>query len=372
MLVAAVVCLVVAYVFGWIEFAVPAAALAALFVFAVLMTIGRSAYAITLDLADRRVTVGQRAMGALTVRNFSKRRLLPARIELPVGANVATFALPSLGASGEHDEVFAIPTAKRAVVIVGPVRSARGDALGLVTRRVQWTRPVELFVHPQIAALSGSNAGYLRDLEGQATQVISDNDMSFHALREYIPGDDRRNIHWRSSARLGQLMVRQFEDTRRTHTALGLATDMREYASEADAELAVSLFASLGVQTMLDERDLSTLAGATTLRAGTPPRLLDGCSAITMSSGDLGCADVARRIAREVPDASIAFLFTGGVLDPLELRRAASCFPVGMRVVVVSCEIGAELEARGRGAFSQVRIGALSDLPRALRAVVSS
>ncbi|HEX7805567.1 MAG TPA: DUF58 domain-containing protein, partial [Cellulomonas sp.] len=71
---------------GWVELAVAGAALAAVLVLALLMTVGRERYEVELDLADRRVRVGERAVGRLTVRNASRRRSLPARIELPVGA----------------------------------------------------------------------------------------------------------------------------------------------------------------------------------------------------------------------------------------------------------------------------------------------
>ena len=113
----------------------------------------------------------------------------------------------------------------------------------------------------------------LRDLEGQATRVVSNSDLSFHALRDYQPGDDRRHIHWKTTAKTGTLMVRQFEDTRRTHTAVALATEPDDYATEEEFELAVAAAASIGVQALRDERGLTFLAGP-----GCARRTPGGCS----------------------------------------------------------------------------------------------
>ena len=56
-------------------------------------------------------------------------------------------------------------------------------------------------------------------------------DLAFHALREYQPGDDRRYIHWRSSAKAGRLLVRQFLDTRRSHVTVIVDPDPEQYRS---------------------------------------------------------------------------------------------------------------------------------------------
>ena len=104
---ATVVCTVAAVLvgrrYGWAELVVAGCILGITVVLALLLTVGRSHYAVDLDLADRHVTVGERAMGRIEVRNIGRRRLLPAHIELPVGTGAAGFALPSMAAGAVHD-----------------------------------------------------------------------------------------------------------------------------------------------------------------------------------------------------------------------------------------------------------------------------
>lgn len=369
--VVAVAGLVLGRWLGWAEAAALGAALAGVLVVSLLMTLGRSRFAITLDMADRRVKVGERAVGRVEVRNDGRRRSLPATIELPVGAAVAELAVPGLGPGVSHDELFAIPTARRAVVVVGPVRSVRGDPLGLARRAVRWTTPVELFVHPLTVGLTGSGSGLLRDLEGQSTRDLSDSDLSFHALRDYVAGDDRRYIHWRTTARRGSLMVKQFEDTRRTQTVIALGTDPRDYRDEDEFELAVSIVASLAVQTIREQRDIAVLAGPGALRVETPPLLLDDCSRLALQDGGAGVALLGRRVARETPDVSVAVLVTGSRPDDAALRLGARHVPAGTRTVLVRCERDAEVAVRTQGPLSLATVGALGDLPRMLRRVVA-
>ena len=357
---------------GWLELATAGATLLLALLVAALATLGRSTYAVRLDLSGRRVRVGERAVGRIAVRNTSRRRLLPARVELPVGRGAAEFPLPSLGPAEEHEDVFAVPTSRRGVVVVGPVRSVRGDPWGLVRRRLEWTDPVDLYVHPVTVALGASGRGLLRDLEGQATRTLSDSDLSFHALRDYVPGDDRRHIHWRSSARLGDLMVRQFEDTRRSHTAVALALDPADYADDDELELAVSVAASVALAALREERDVTVLAGAGPLRVASPRALLDDCAALVPGPDARRGGDLPRWAARAVPQASVAVLVGGSASSPAALRAQAATIPSGVRAVLVACDRSAALEVRTEGTVTLVRLPALADLPRALRRAVTA
>src|SRR5690606_12805363 len=196
---------------GWLEVLVAAIVLTVTLVCAIVFVLGRFKYEVVLDLAQARVTVGDRAVGRLDVRNASSRPLLPSVMELPVGSGTAAFPVPRLPGGGSHEEIFTIPTRRRRVITVGPVKSVRADPLGLLRREMTWTGEQEVFVHPRVKNLTGSSTGFLKDLEGRVTNDITNSDVNFHALRDYVPGDDRRHIHWKTTARTGQLMVRQFE-----------------------------------------------------------------------------------------------------------------------------------------------------------------
>ena len=73
---------------------------------------------------------------------------------------------------------------------------------------------VTLLVQPHVIALDPRPAGRARHLEGPVSDTgAARHAQTFHSLREYVPGDDIRRIHWRSTARTGTLMVRDHVDT---------------------------------------------------------------------------------------------------------------------------------------------------------------
>jgi uncharacterized protein (DUF58 family) len=355
---------------GWVELAFAGAVGVAAVLVAVAMTWGRLPHDVRLDLADRRVRVGERAFGGVVVSAPGGRRTRAVRLELQVGAGRAELDVPALAPGEEHEELFAVPTDRRAVVTVGPVRAVRGDPLGLAVRHAVTTGSQDLYVHPRVVMLTGADAGLLRDLEGGSTRDLSDADLAFHALRDYVVGDDRRSIHWRTTARRGVMTVKQYEDTRRTQTAVALATDPRDYRradDDAELELAVSVVASVGVHVLGEEHPLAVLAGSGRVRTTARRPFLDDCSGIAVGPDGTGSSLLGRRIAREAPDVTLAFLVTGSVVADADLRAAARHVPEGTRTLVVSCVPGAEVQVRTQRTLSLVRLGSLDDLPRALR-----
>lgn len=363
--------LVAAPLLNWRELLVGGVFLALVELIAVLFVVGRQPLAARLDLTRERVIVGERANGFLTVSNPTTRRSRPMVVEFPVGAGRAAFELPALAPGGEHEELFAIPTAQRAVLDVGPVTAVRTDPLALLRRERHLSRVDTLYIHPKTLRVEGSAAGLVRDLEGQTVPKVSDNDVAFHALRGYVPGDDRRHIHWKSSAKTGTLMVRQFEETRRSHLLTMISTRLEDYASDDEFELAISVAGSLGTQALADDQQLSVVASQASLPARSVQQFLDGLSGLTYDWQARRLVDVARRLHGDEQAASVVVICVGSGVTVTELRRARQHLPVDTRVIAARCVIGHEPSVRWLGDLAVATMGRLEELGVAVRRVAA-
>jgi uncharacterized protein (DUF58 family) len=357
---------------GWSEMVVAAVVLTVILALCALLLIGRTAYDVDLDLTRTRVVVGERAVGALTLSNPSGRAILPSRVVLPGGAGRGVFAVQRLAPGQSVEELFAIPTRRRGVLPIGPVSVVRGDPIGLFERVHRKDEPVDLYVHPKTIAFDGQTLGFMRDLEGLPASDLSPDDVSFHALREYQPGDDLRHVHWRSTARTGDLMVRQYEETRRSHFVIALSTVPGDFRTPQEFELAISVAGSLGLRALRDSRRVDVHVPARTLPASSGKRFLDSLAALEQSRTRHGrIEDLAGAVAAAVPLASIVVLVCGSTVDAARLRLACSRLPYGARVLAIRAEAGVAPTMRRIGEASVVTVGALDELPLALRKVLS-
>jgi Protein of unknown function DUF58 len=238
-----------------------------------------------------------------------------------------------------------------------------------VRREVRWTDPIELFVHPRTVPLNGAAAGFLKDLEGRPTRDLSPSDVSFHALREYVVGDDRRHVHWKSTARAGQLMVKQYEETRRSHLAVALSSNPVDYEDPAEFELAVSVAASLGLQALREEKEITVVLQSGALRGGSAGLLLDDLTRVTLNPGRDDIVTLAKNVGSAILGASVIMLLFGSGVTPAQMRQATIRLPLEVRVIAVQCTPGADLKRRAIGLLTVLTIGALADLPKAMRSV---
>ena len=369
-LAGALVSFALAWGLGWVEFAFLGATLLGAVLVSVPFVFGRTNYRVEIALQPTRVVAGERALGRLVVENAGTSTSIPSRLELPVGAGLAEFVVPPIPEGGEHEELFAVPTNRRAVIVAGPAVSVRGDQLGLLRRLVRWTEPVELFVHPVTARLQPSAAGLVRDLEGEITKTITDNDISFHALRAYSPGDALRNVHWRTSARTGQLMVRQYEETRRSQLVILQATEPAHYASDDEFELGVSVLASLAVQVIRDGTRLDVVTEDAALRTATPTALLDDTSRIEPAAGRFpSLRDFVREGTKRLAAPSVAIMVAGSSVPIAEFRSAETVFGPDTQTIAFRIELGAASRITRLAGTTIVTVGDLADLARLVRRV---
>jgi Protein of unknown function DUF58 len=155
-----------------------------------------------------RVARGDSARMTLTVRNTS--RLLPANLVASdrVGSGSVPVPLLRLRPGKDTTVAYPVPTRRRGVVEVGPLRVTRGDPLGLVRLARTYGDVAKVWVHPRVHRLRAVPAGMARSLDGRIDKVPHGT-ITFDSLREYVVGDDLRRVHWRSSAKAGELMVRE-------------------------------------------------------------------------------------------------------------------------------------------------------------------
>lgn len=152
---------------------------------------------------------------------------------------------------------------RRGIFEIGPLTVVAGDPFGLAIGSLTLAGSDTLVVAPVVTELSGrglsleSGNGDSRVVE----RIVSGSDDDL-MTREYRSGDALRRVHWRASARHGELMVRQEEQRSRPEVRLLFDTrsdgyrdlasttpDPRSLQSESDSfEWVVSVVASLGVQ----------------------------------------------------------------------------------------------------------------------------
>ena len=159
-----------------------------------------------------RVARGDPARMMLTVRNTS--RLRAANLLATDRCGGRDVAVPLLRLRPGHDTTadYPVPTHRRGVVPVGPLRVTRGDPLGLLALARAYGQVTHVWVHPRIHPLRAVPAGIARSLDGRIDKVPHGT-ITFDSLREYVVGDELRRVHWRSSAKVGELMVREQLDT---------------------------------------------------------------------------------------------------------------------------------------------------------------
>ncbi|MCO1597676.1 DUF58 domain-containing protein [Micromonospora sp. RHAY321] len=212
LLVAAVVLLGVGFRFAYPELTLLGAAAGAAVGYAALTAAWRPRLTVTRRAEPDRVARGEPASMTLTVRNTGRLRSANLLAEDRCGARTVPVPLLRLRPGRDTEVRYDVPTHRRGVVPVGPLRVTRRDPLGLVALARPYGATTPVWVHPRIHPLTAVPTGAGRSLDGRVDGVPHGS-ITFDSLREYVVGDELRRVHWRTSARVGELMVRENVDT---------------------------------------------------------------------------------------------------------------------------------------------------------------
>ena len=352
---------VAALAFGWLEgFIVAVMGLVALVV-AVASVASPSPLSVSLHMKNDRIIAGQVAVGRVRVVNESGRRSGSTLVEVTIGRGSGEFLVPPISGNGTWNESFSVMTKRRGVINVGPARTVRMDGLGLLRRVRSWDDPILVHVHPPTVRFSFDATGMQMDVEGVASEKLTSSDVSFHALRDYEPGDDRRAVHWPSTARFGRLIVRQFEETHRSHHMVLLDTRVDAW-DRRSFETAVSVAASLALAGSGEARTVSMHTADEWIPTGSPMAMLDALSEMETSTRS-EFAGIVRRCIMERGGISVLSIVVGAGVEDEEAARLANIAPVDVIVSVIRVVPG---RARRRRKITRgviIDCPSLEDLP---------
>jgi uncharacterized protein (DUF58 family) len=197
-----------------------------------------------------RLPAGQTAALTLRLSNVSRLRtgLLLAEDTVPYAlGSRPRFVFEGIGAGGSRSYTYQLRPDSRGRYTVGPLRVQVADSFGLVSIERAFTSTSTLTVTPRIMPLSRPPLGgyWLGDSENGRRSIAASGQDDV-APRAYQTGDSLQRVHWRSTARYGELMVRREEQYWRNTASLFLDTRRVAY-SAAMFELAVTAAASIGV-----------------------------------------------------------------------------------------------------------------------------
>jgi len=211
-------------------------------------------------LRPPRVHAGTPSRVELAVRNDGHRSTPVLQLHDPVtGTPGAALHLVPLGAGAVTGAAYRLPTERRGVVRIGPMAAGRSDPFGLASRTLDVAGSAELTVLPHIDSITPLPMTLGNDPLAGADHpnALGRSGEDFYGLREYVVGDDLRRVHWPSTARTGELMVRQDELPWQGRVTVVLDLD-RSSASPALFERMVSAAASI-VNASWNRRDLVRL-----------------------------------------------------------------------------------------------------------------
>ena len=318
---------------GTVEFAILATGVVVLLAVGALWTRSRR-----FDLTARRsvrparLHVGGDGRVDLLVANRADRTtpMLAVTDMFDDGRRAARFSLAPLPTGCTARAAYRIPTSRRGRYRIGPLALTVTDPFGVARRTWTQTNPSDVLICPRIHdILVPRQAGgrVVASVETVQARAQAADGEEFLTLREYEVGDDLRRVHWRSSARRDELMIRQDEAQWRARTVVILDTRPEAHRG-ASFEIAVEATASIvdRLTRMRRRIDVSASDGAplTTGRARDGWAVMDRLATIEPEGDDRFGAVLAAHGAHRTASLVIAVAGTLSTADTNALAGLSS------------------------------------------------
>jgi uncharacterized protein (DUF58 family) len=215
----------------------------------------------TRELHPPRVHAGSPSRVELTVRNAGGRRspVLGVRDPFDGGRRWARFLLAPLVPGETARAAYRLPTDARGVYDLGPLQVHLSDPFGVAALKLPAAPATQLTVYPHVDVIPPlpHTLGHDPHAGVDHPTALGRGGEDFYALRPYVQGDDLRRVHWPSTAKTGDLMIRQDEMPWQGRATVVLDV-RRGVHNAASLELAVSAAASI-ISAALRQRSLIRL-----------------------------------------------------------------------------------------------------------------
>lgn len=276
------------------------------------------------SVAPDQITRGDEAVVTLSSRNRALTPSAPMQAVDRVAGTEVELIVPGAGPRQTATVEYSFRALRRGEIDLGPVVLERIDPWGLYRRQGRLSDITTLLVHPRIHPLDLRLGGHRQGLEGGQADRDMLGSNQFSTLREYVVGDELRQVHWKSSARVGKLMVKQLVDNPLPRALVIIDTDISTYPPAQQTsdglvdftEEAVDVAASIAAA--LVEAGLpATVRASTTddsvevLRAEDIPRMLDMLALVEV--GQPSRAPVPLRPMVLAARATSLYLVTGSL-----------------------------------------------------------
>lgn len=223
-------------------------ALSAVVIAWLLVRFARPDVSVVRRLVPGLVHEGDTASVEAIVTNTRRRTLVDVSLVDHVGSlGSARFEIGSLPPGEPVRAGYRILCRPRGVYVVGPASIEMSDPLGLASTGREGGATDRLIVYPEVEDLDGFPLVRGRDpaMHASRPEFSRRGGEDFYTLREYLIGDDLRHVHWPTSAKRDELMIRQLETPWQSRALVVLDVRRRSYDSPAAFEKAVRGTASV-------------------------------------------------------------------------------------------------------------------------------